>query len=92
MHGSFNPFGSPAVLIDKLIGNAYDVVKYVACNMSYIKKVSYRVDDIKDLAESNRNTLDLRGNLKLKGQTVIISLPEYFIFSSVKVQSFSSNK
>lgn len=51
MHSSLNPFGSPAVLVDKLIGNAYKIVEYVARNMTHIRRASFYMKNIYDASQ-----------------------------------------
>lgn len=43
---SHNPYGSNALLVDKLIGTAYDTVKYVAMHLRLIQYVSDNMDKI----------------------------------------------
>lgn len=50
MRSAHDPYGSPAVLVDHMLGNSYEVVRYVAKNIEFVKHVSghmvqiYRVD------------------------------------------------
>lgn len=47
-----DPFGSEAVLVDKLIGNSYKVVRYVAYNIEFVKHVSANMAEIFRVAQS----------------------------------------
>ena len=40
MRNTHDPYGSPAVLVDNMLGNSYEVVRYVAKHIEYIKHVS----------------------------------------------------
>ena len=37
MRTAMDPYGSPAVLVDHMLGNAYEVVRFVAKNVEFIK-------------------------------------------------------
>lgn len=59
--GSHNPFDfdrngnwvkNPVTIIDKLLGTTYDVVKFVAANMQYIRHVSHHMKAVYDLSQS----------------------------------------
>lgn len=39
-----DPYGSPAVLVDHTLGNSYDVVRKVATNIDFVKRVSTLFD------------------------------------------------
>lgn len=43
--------GHNAALVDKAFGSAYDVVRSVAEGMSYVKHVSYHMEDIFELSK-----------------------------------------
>lgn len=43
MRNAFNPYGGVNPLIDKMIGNAYDIVKYVA---KYLKEIRYVAENM----------------------------------------------
>lgn len=43
MYNSMNPYGGVNPLIDKMIGNAYDIVKYVA---KYLKEIRYVAENM----------------------------------------------
>lgn len=48
--------GAPhALLVEKMIGTAYDVVKYVACHMNLIKHVSFYMADIHRVSQGMDN-------------------------------------
>lgn len=45
-----DPQGGHVPLVDKMIGNAYEVVKHVAMNMKYIRHVSNNLEAIFDVS------------------------------------------
>ena len=38
-----DPYGSPAVLVDHMLGNAYEVVRYVAHEIEHLKAISHNM-------------------------------------------------
>jgi hypothetical protein len=44
--GAYGPAAQHTTAVDELIGSAYDVVRYVAENLEYIKHVSYHLKEI----------------------------------------------
>lgn len=46
MRPTNDPYGGQAPLVDKLIGNAYDHVRFVAVNMPAIKHVSANLEAV----------------------------------------------
>ena len=76
MRNAMNPYGGTGPLIDKMIGNAYDIVKYVA---KYLKEIRYLAENMQYVyaaANGNRVVFSLEGNgttsltipVPLKGQ------------------------
>ena len=62
MRPCHNPYGGVNPLIDKMIGNAYDIVKYVA---SYLKEIRYLAENmstIYDVAHGYRVQLNGQPN------------------------------
>lgn len=51
MRPPFAPLGGPDVLVDKMIGNAYDTVRLVAINLAYIKHVQAQLEDIYNVSQ-----------------------------------------
>jgi len=41
-----DPYGTPAVLVDRMLGNAYEVVRFVAKNVEFVKHVSAHMEQI----------------------------------------------
>lgn len=78
MQGSFNPFASPAVLIDKMIGNAYSIVEFVARNMNHIRRCSLYMRNIYDASQRMTTVVGVTGPLEA-GLFVDIPLPTIFI-------------
>lgn len=79
--GIRNPFdkgnwdvNNPTTLVDKMIGSAYDVVKYVACHMRYIEYVAKNMRDIYDVATEGRRSKLIKGTLGALGSTTTINL------------------
>lgn len=48
MRTPFQPYGGVSPIIDKMIGNAYDVVKYVA---RYLKEIRYVAENMETIYE-----------------------------------------
>lgn len=60
MRTPFNPYGGVNPLIDKMIGNAYDIVKYVA---KYLKEIRYVAENMENVfIAANGNRVLLQGN------------------------------
>ena len=62
MRNSMNPYGGVNPLIDKMIGNAYDIVKYVA---KYLKEIRYLAENMQYVyaaANGNRVVFSLDGD------------------------------
>lgn len=57
MRTPFNPQGDANTLIDKMIGNAYDIVKYVACYLREIRYVAENMEQVFIAANGNRRVL-----------------------------------
>ncbi len=79
--GTRNPFEkgnwdvhNPTTLVDRMIGGAYDVVKYVACHMKYIEYVAKNMRDIYDVASEGRRSKLIKGELGTLGSTTTINL------------------
>ena len=62
-----NPYGGVNPLIDKMIGNAYDIVKYVARYLKEIRYVAENMENVYIAANGNRVLLqaDAVGDLDL---------------------------
>ena len=45
-----DPYGGYSPLVDKMIGNAYEVVKHVAMNLMYIRHVSANLEQVYTVA------------------------------------------
>ncbi|MEO5499010.1 MAG: hypothetical protein ABIR46_00755 [Candidatus Saccharimonadales bacterium] len=57
MNNSMNPYGGVNPLIDKIIGNAYDIVKYVAKYLREIRYVAENMEYVYVAANGNRTLL-----------------------------------
>ncbi len=60
MRPCHNPYGGVNPLIDKMIGNAYDIVKYVARHLKEIRYLAENMSTIYDVAHGYR--VQLNGN------------------------------
>lgn len=59
MRNAMNPYGGVNPLIDKMIGNAYDIVKYVA---KYLKEIRYVAENMQYVyAAANGNKVTFSG-------------------------------
>lgn len=65
----FSPFGSNSMLVDKLIGTAYDIVKLVAVNLPMLKILGDRVNDLDMIAANLTNTYVVTGQVTGLSQT-----------------------
>ena len=73
MRPCHNPYGGVNPLIDKMIGNAYDVVKYVA---RYLKEIRYVAENMQHVfAAANGNRIVLTGTAT-GASPLLIPLPE----------------
>lgn len=86
MHGSFNPFASPAVLIDKMIGNAYTIVEFVARNMNHIRRCSLYMRNIYDASQRMTTLVAATGPIEA-GLFVDIPLPTIYVTSDTGAES-----
>lgn len=74
MRSSFDPFGSCSMLIDKMIGNAYEIVEYVAKNMVHVRRASFYMKNIYDASQRLTKVIDLTGPATA-GTYVDVELP-----------------
>lgn len=73
---SFNPFGSnKAILVDKMIGSAYDVVKLVAMNLAEILYVAQNLDTIQETLQNIRKERVINMSLVPSSGVMIVPLP-----------------
>lgn len=85
-----DPFGSPMPLVDKMIGNEYDIVKFVAENMEFIRHVQANLEALVELSNNLKTSGLLLGSTGLPTETTSIPLPtgvlqEHVLASSVLV-------
>ena len=74
MRNSMNPYGGVNPLIDKMIGNAYDIVKYVAKYLREIRYVAENMEYVYTAANGNRTILTQLADGS--GDPIIIALPD----------------
>lgn len=67
-----NPFGGVNPLIDKMIGNAYDIVKYVARYLKEIRYVAENMEHVYNVAHGFKRTVELQSN----GRELFVALPQ----------------
>lgn len=79
--GSRNTFGDAscdeqryAMMVDKMLGSAYAVVKSVADNLKYVLQVSTYMDQIVDLVDYKQRLL-IDDDLGAVGSTTLVPLP-----------------
>ena len=69
-----NPYGGVNPLIDKMIGNAYDIVKYVAKYLREIRYVAENMEYVYTAANGNRTILIQLADGS--GDPITIALPD----------------
>ena len=74
MRNSMNPYGGVNPLIDKMIGNAYDIVKYVAKYLREIRYVAENMEYVYTAANGNRTILTQLADGS--GGPITIALPD----------------
>lgn len=70
-----DPCSSRAPLVDKLIGNAYEIVKYVAMNLTTIRYVAENMELVHQVGTNLKQTAVLNGTTGIAGATVSVALP-----------------
>lgn len=70
-----DPYGSPSILVDKMIGTAYEIVKYVAERMPALQSISDNMEDLTLIATNARKEVDLVGVASGLGITVNVAMP-----------------
>lgn len=74
MRNAMNPYGGTGPLIDKMIGNAYDIVKYVA---KYLKEIRYVAENMQYVYQAaNGNRLIFGANAS--SDQLVLALPTGF--------------
>ena len=86
MRGSYDPFGSCAQIVDKLLGNAYGIVEFVAKNMDHVRKASFYMKNIYDASQRFTTVFEFTGP-DTAGTTVTLSLPEVLVEDEAGVTS-----
>lgn len=71
----FSPYGSDTMVVDKLIGTAYDVVKLVASKLTLLESIGNQVDNIQTVADKITNSHKLTGTVTTLGATASFALP-----------------
>lgn len=74
MRTPHNPYGGVNPLIDKMIGNAYDVVKYVASHLKAIRYVAENMGQIYDAVHGYRFGVEGYAD----GPLLVLNLPSNF--------------
>lgn len=81
MRNEMSPYGGVNPLIDKMIGNAYDIVKYVARYLKEIRYVAENMEHIYIAANGNKVKFSAVGN---GTDTLIIPLPSEVDTTSIE--------
>lgn len=76
MQNPFNPEAGTNPLVDKLIGNAYDVVKYVAHYVKEIRYVALNMADVHRVSQGMYENVLLIATIEALDTVVEIDLPE----------------
>lgn len=77
--GQCNPFREDSgnvALVDRFIGNAYDVVKYVARHLDVLRYVATNMEEIHEVAMNLKRSGLTLGQTALLGETVSVAVPE----------------
>ena len=74
MRQTMHPYGGVNPLIDKMIGNAYDIVKYVAKYLREIRYVAENMEYVYTAANGNRTILTQLADGS--GDPITIALPD----------------
>ena len=65
-----DPYGGYSPLVDKMIGNAYEVVKHVAMNLVYVRHVSANLEQVYTVATNIEAVLK---NASVSDQIIIVA-------------------
>lgn len=68
--------GGLVPVTDKLIGNAFDVVKYVSCFIKEIRYVAYNMEHIFNVSQDLRSNIRLKTSINALGGVFEIPLPD----------------
>lgn len=80
MRTPFQPYGGVSPIIDKMIGNAYDVIKYVARYLKEIRYVAENMDMIYNAANAGKMRIAYNAN---NNTNLSIALPNEVTFSAI---------
>lgn len=75
MRGSLDPVGGSDTVVDKLIGNAYDVVLAVRLKLRELMFIVANMDSLMLIANDLKSTTLVNGVSGLAGDTTIVKLP-----------------
>ena len=64
-----------SVLVDKVLGNAYDTVKEVADKLELLEYLSFNMESIVRTANYSGENVVLETTLPSRGESVVVSLP-----------------
>lgn len=89
-----DPFGGADTFVDKMIGNAYEVVKFVARHVKEIRYVAFNMEHVYRVSQNLYENILLTKSINALGATFEIALPEgvtplMVINSSVTVQTIA---
>jgi hypothetical protein len=82
MNNCMNPYGGVNPLIDKMIGNAYDIVKYVA---RYLKEIRYVAENMATVyAAVNGTRTMLTAVADGLSSTLTVAMPVDFDYTTLR--------
>ena len=73
---SHDPFGGADTFVDKMIGNAYEVVKFVARYIKEIRYVAFNMEHIYRVSQKTYENILLTQSINALGTTFEIEFPE----------------
>lgn len=75
MRNTLDPFGGSDTVVDKVIGNAYDVVLAVRMKLRELMFIVANMDSLMEIANNLKSTTVVSGISGVAGATTIIQLP-----------------
>lgn len=81
MRQTMHPYGGVNPLIDKMIGNAYDIVKYVARYLKEIRYVAENMATVYEAVHGNTRLVVVENNGSL---SISVDLPDDVLFGSIE--------
>lgn len=82
-----DPYGSRDVLVDKLIGNAYEQVKKVAMNLDEVRYVASNMELVVNVANDLSTRTVVEGVAVSSSSVALLPLPESITSSQVQAMA-----